>query len=376
VSASVFPREPAVLKGSGVSSTDTPSKDPSCNGAASNRKGRARSRPSDSEGQLISGCLVTVAEFDFEGKTERLVPLSDASDAMQRGRFIWIDVEFDSGADARKLLSELALISEEVLDDALESEPATQHARYDDYIHLVVTGCRLQDVHFDLERVDIVVGAQFLLTLHKGKTAFLESVKLDYRADFVRFAKSPSFLIYELWDHLVDNYLAVQKAFEERVERLQSKLIGDVDDRVFAAVSELGADLLHFRKVVLPARTVLTDLSTRKSLFISEATQPFLGNMVGTLERVLQDLLVDRDILSESLNLYMSMVGHRTNKVMNRLTVVSVIFLPLTFLCGVYGMNFEVLPETKWPHGYLFFWALTALIVSTLLIIMRRSRLL
>lgn len=104
--------------------------------------------------------------------------------------------------------------------------------------------------------------------------------------------------------------------------------------------------------------------------------RPFLQNMVGTVDHVLQDLLVDRDILSESLNLYMSMVGHRTNRVMNRPTVVSVIFLPLTFLCGVYGMNFEVLPETKWEHGYPFFWGLVVVIVVGLLVAMRRLRLL
>jgi magnesium transporter len=133
---------------------------------------------------------------------------------------------------------------------------------------------------------------------------------------------------------------------------------------------------LHFRKVVLPARAVLTDLSTRKSLFISEATQPFLANMVGTLERVLQDLLVDRDILSNSLNLYMSMVGHRTNQVMKKLTVVSVVFLPLTFLCGVYGMNFRKLPELDWQWGYPAFWGAVAVIVSVVVYVSRRARLL
>jgi magnesium transporter len=128
--------------------------------------------------------------------------------------------------------------------------------------------------------------------------------------------------------------------------------------------------------VLLPARSVLTDLSSRRSLFISEATQPFLANMVGTLEHVLQDLLVDRDILSESLNLYMSVVSHRTNQVMKRLTVVSVVFLPLTFLCGVYGMNFDVLPELHWKLGYLFFWITALVIVVGLLFLMRRSRIL
>jgi magnesium transporter len=148
-----------------------------------------------------------------------------------------------------------------------------------------------------------------------------------------------------------------------------------VNDAVFGRISELGADLLHFRKVLLPARAVLTDLATRRSLFVSEATQPFLANMVGTLEHVLQDLLVDRDILSESLNLYMSIVSHRTNEVMKRLTVVSVVFLPLTFLCGVYGMNFDILPELHWTYGYAFFWALVIGIVAALLLLMRRARL-
>jgi magnesium transporter len=278
--------------------------------------------------------------------------------------------------EARRLFQRLGLVADEIVEDALTREAATQIAKYDDYLHLVMTGCKLTEHHFELERVDLVVAEKFLLTIHRGPALFLEVVKRQYKTDFYRFAKSPSFLLYELWDHLLENYLSVQKRFEERVEVLQADLIGDVDDRVFARVSELGADLLHFRKLLLPARAVLTELSTRKSPFVSEATQPFLGNMVGTVERVLQDLLVDRDILSESLNLYMSVVGHRTNRIMNKLTVVSVIFLPLTFLCGVYGMNFEVVPELRWRYGYIAFWVVAVVIVAGLLWVLRRIRLL
>jgi len=314
--------------------------------------------------------------LDFQHKVDRRIELAEAKAVMAEGAFVWVDIDVTDGAAARKALAPLGLCAEEILDDAMTGEPATQSGRYDEYLHFVVTGCRLQGAHFDLERVDAVVGEHFLLTMHKGPVVFLDAVRKVYRSDFHRFARSPSFLVYELWDHLVENYLAVQKQFEERVSKLQLELIGDVDDRVFARVSELGADLLHFRKIVLPARTVLADLGSRKSLFISEATQPFLANMVGTLERVLQDLLADRDILSDSLNLYMSMMGHRTNRVMNRLTVVSVIFLPLTFLCGVYGMNFEVLPELKWQYGYVYFWSSVGLIVLGLLWLMRRNKLL
>jgi magnesium transporter len=320
---------------------------------------------------------VLCVELDFVERRHGAIPLDEARASMDAGRYVWIDLEYYDVGELRRILAELRLISDEVLEDCLSGVPGTQQARYPEYIHLVVTGCRFQrGGAFELQRVDAVIAQKFLLTIHAGRVPFLDSVKREYKDDFERFAKSPSFLLYELWDHLIDDYVRVQKKLEERVEELQLRLIGEVDERVFAEVSEIGVDLLHFRKVLIPARAVLTDLSTRKSIFVSEATQPFLANMVGTLERVLQDLMSDRDILSESLNLYMSMVGHRTNRVMNRLTVVSILFLPLSFLCGVYGMNFEILPELKWEFGYAYFWILAAAIVVGVVAFMRRLRVL
>jgi magnesium transporter len=320
--------------------------------------------------------LFSIVSLDFKTKQHTKHSLDTFRREMEAGKFVWIDVDISQSEEARKLVASLNLCAPEIVEDAMSREPATQIARYDDYIHLVLSGCRLSGHKFDLERVDAMMGENFLLTLHKGQPVFLEAVRKSYITDFVRFAQSPSFLLYELWDHLIDNYLSVHKRFEERVELVQAQLIGEVKDSVFGEASELGSDLLHLRKVVLPARAVLTDLSTRKSPFVSEATQPYLGNMVGTIERVLQDVLVDRDILSGSLNNYMSLVAHKTNRTMSRLTVVSIIFLPLTFLCGVYGMNFTVLPEKDWEYGYVYFWALVVAITVGLIWLMRRNKVL
>jgi magnesium transporter len=320
--------------------------------------------------------LVSVVELDFKTKQHKKIAVDDVKAAMEAEKFVWIDIDINQAEEARKLLVKLDLIAPEIYEDAITREPATQIGRYDDYLHLVLSGCRLSGHKFDLERVDAMMGERFLLTLHKGQPVFLEAVRRSYVADFTRFAQSPSFLLYELWDHLIDNYLSVHKNFEERVDEVQRRLVGEVDESVFNEASELTVDLLHLRKVVLPARAVLTDLSTRKSPFVSEATQPYLNNMVGTIERVLQDVLVDRDILNGSINNYMSLVAHKTNKVMSRLTVVSIIFLPLTFLCGVYGMNFDIIPELKWEHGYLYFWSTTGIVVLGLIWFMRKYKLL
>jgi magnesium transporter len=329
--------------------------------------------------QLPQQARCTVVELDFDRRQEGAISLDGAAASIAAGRFVWVDFDVAAcdPAEGRRQILALGLIGEDVVDLALRDEPSTQYGRHDGYLHLIVSGYRQRGDDFDLERVSITLGERFMLTIHRGPVQFLDGARQDYRADFVRFAKSPSFLLYEVWDHLIANYLDVQRIMGERVELLQDELRREtVDDGVFARVSGLGSDLLHFRKVLLPTRATLADLSTRRSLLLSDTTQGFLANLVGSVDHLLQDMLVDRDILSEALDLHMSMVSHRTNQVMKKLTVVSVVFLPLTFLVGVYGMNFEIFPELRWRYGYVYFWGLVVAGVATLLYMLRRGRLL
>jgi len=319
-------------------------------------------------------CQVYAVCFDFDAKIDAIVPLSEALGAIERGTFVWVDLLATDLAEARKILTSLGLLDPEVIDDMLGREPSTQHGRYERYLHGVVSACLVTERGFELERVDYVVSEKLYLTVHRTEVGFLNRVKRQYHADFVRFAKTPSFLLYEIWDQLLESYLQVQKVMEQRVEALADQLSsGAVSEEVFSRTAALGADLLHFRKVVLPARAVLADLATRRSHLLSEATQGFLGNMVGTVEHVLQDVLVDRDILSEALNLHVSLMGHRTNQVMRRLTAVSILFLPLSFLAGVYGMNFRVLPELDWQFGYGYFWLLAVGTVVGILVLLKKG---
>ncbi len=325
------------------------------------------------------GVPVTIraVAFDFKSKEETEIAVEDVQDARAKGESVWIDVQVHDVKAAQSVLVPMGLAPSGILEDALFGDPQARLARFEDCIHLVVSGCRTRGHAIDLERVDAVMSQGCLVTIHRGSVMFLSAVRRDYPADFQRHAQSISFLVFELWEQLVENYLSVQKTMEERVEKLQDALGAErIDDAVFGGISELGADLLQFRKILLPTRSILMDLGTRKSIFLSEATQPFLLNMVGTVEFVLQSLQVDREILSESLNLCMSRVSYRTNEVMKRLTVVSAIFLPLTFLVGVYGMNFQHMPELPWKYGYAYFWLLVASIVMGLFLLLRRNRLL
>ncbi len=330
--------------------------------------------PASQPSAAFPGCTVWAVALYFQTKVEQIIRVEEIPDAVARGGYVWVDVTVNDPAAAHESIQALKLVAGHVVDSAISGAEGTLQARYDDCLHLVVSGCKLSGRDFSLQRIDAVVGRASLVTIHRAGVTVIDTMRREYAADFQRHAQTPSFLLYELWDHLVENYQDVQNKFEDQVESVQRELIQSVNESVFLHVSELGTDLLHFRKILLPARAVLTELATRKSMFISEATQPYLNNMVGAVERVLQDLIVDHEVLNNSLNLHMSMVSHRTNLIMQRLTVFSVIFMPLTFLCGVYGMNFVHLPEKEWKFGYGLFWLVAATIVICQLIWLSRKK--
>jgi magnesium transporter len=194
--------------------------------------------------------------------------------------------------------------------------------------------------------------------------------------DFQKYAKTSSFLIYEIWNAQINQFIALEGELEHDVESVRLALHHEVNETTLERLSQMSAKLMVLRKRVLPVRRVLEELVSRKTALISDATLEFFGTMIGTLDRLLADIDANREILESAVNLSLTFTAHRTNMTMNRLAVVSTIFLPLTFLCGVYGMNFEVLPEVRWAHGYAYFWVLSAIITLVLVALLRRLRLL
>lgn len=318
--------------------------------------------------------------FNFSTKEERAIAASEAPALCRDGLFCWIDVDAKADpAGARKALEDLG-VNRHAIEEALGPDSDGRHDLYDDCLHVAVTSITFPSDTLVRSHVDILIGESYMVTLRRGPVEFIEQVRKHYRQDFRKFAKTGSFLIYEYWDALVESYKKAMRAFEGHAERVQGKIFETQDDAIFTEVSNVTRDLLSFRKTMLAAREVLNELSSRRSPFVSESTQPFLERMVGTLERLSADLSVERDILAETLNLYMGITSHRTNKVVNRLTVISMVFLPLTFLCGVYGMNFDPetgplsMPELGWKYGYLAFWLVAAAMTVSLLGLMKLKK--
>ena len=324
------------------------------------------------------------AEFlDFRDRSRGSLGLAEIRGEIDRGRFVWIDVDAAvverglidatfppaayAGMDVRQLVDYHTTRS---------SASAAGLRRTDRLLQFTFVGgapCSADDPG---ERLDVVVGDGFLVTVHRGPNGVLDAVSRDYAHDFDQHAATPSFLLYELCNKQVEQFLAVQTRLEDEVEDTRRALADEVDQAAFAAVASVSARLLTLRRRALPVRRALEELTSRKTVLVSEATLTFLAGMINTLERLFSDIAADREILETALNLSLTVMSHRTNQTMNRLAVVSTIFLPLTFICGVYGMNFEAMPEFDWPHGYIYFWVLSAGITAGVFVFLRRSRLL
>ncbi len=317
--------------------------------------------------------MVTVIAFDFVQKREKVISPAEVSAARSAGCFCWADVETEHLEEVRPLMESLGFNFSTVV-ELLQPDRLSSYDAYPDFLHFVAREASVQNGALMTVPLDILINDGALVTFHRQAVQVVSHIRQTYREDFLKFSQSPGFLLYEIADHLIEGYRKALLHFGEAVQQVQSKLFGEVDDRIFQQVSLLNRDILTFRRTLMATRELMHELASRKSPFISATTLPFLEMMADTLDRLGEDIITERDVLAETLNLYMGMVSHRTGKVLKRLTMISIIFLPLTFLCGVYGMNFQFMPETHWKYAYAGFWLVVAGIAASLLYLMKRFR--
>lgn len=314
----------------------------------------------------------TVIEFDFDTRQDRAIPLDEVRTACERGQSCWVDLDIADHTSAGAALAALG-VHPMAISQALEHPLAGRHDVYDELIHASLTTLELADGRVREAQLQLILLERLVITLHQGPLAVIDQVRDGYPTFFRRFAQSLGFLLFDISGRLINGYRSAIRHLEDRVERIQAGVFTSVDDQIINDVAELTFELIVVRKTVLSTREVLDELATRRSTAVSPTTQPYLENMVGTLERLAADLTVEREILAETLSMHLGIVSHRTSRVINRLTIINAFFLPLTFLCGVYGMNLK-LPEFEWDYGYLYFWGLAASVVAGLLVLLRKMQ--
>ncbi len=267
---------------------------------------------------------------------------------------LWIDM---SGLQNIELLEELGNIfglHPLVLEDILNTDQRPKMEDYCDYIYIVLRNFSGQ-TNGDLisEQISVILGKNFVLSFREKESTIFEPIQERLRNNKGRIRKfGADYLVHAIIDSIVDNYFIVLEKLEEKIEFLEDDLLKKPTPVMLQAIHELKRELILLRKSLWPLREAISSLERSDSPLISESTGIYFKDIFDHVIAVIDSVETFRDMLSGMLDIYLSSVSNRLNEVMKVLTIIATIFMPLTFLAGVYGMNFKFMPELEWRWGY------------------------
>jgi magnesium transporter len=307
--------------------------------------------------------MINAIEFDFGAKKEFEIKSESVKAECEEGEYYWIYLDAEGISTFIDILDRLCP-NTPIDNEFLKGDTRELLNFFHDSLHFKVFETYILDGRLVSNPLQVIMGKSFIATIYERDSMVVERMLETYHDDFVNFSQSPGFLLFEIVDYITNTYQLAYRKLEAEIEKLQLNLFEKIDDEIFQKVAMSTQRLLDFRSALVSAREVIAILATRRSPFIRETTQPFLESKSSLLNRLTDDLSTQRAVISDTLNLYMGYVSHKTNSLINRLTIISMIFLPITFLVGVYGMNFDFMPELRWKYSYFLFWSVVFMIVT------------
>jgi magnesium transporter len=241
-----------------------------------------------------------------------------------------------------------------VLEDILNTDQRPKVEDFDDYLYIVLRTINyVADDQLSSEQVSLILGSNFLISFQEGNGVLFSPILERLRASKGRIRKSGAdYLAYALMDLIVDNYFVILEKFGEAIEYLEEEVVKQPTTETLQDIHQYKYDMIMLRKSVWPLREVIARLERRESDLLQEATGIYFKDVYDHTIVAIDNIETYRDILSGMLDIYLSSISNRLNGIMKVLTVIATIFMPLTFLAGVWGMNFKHMPELDKVWGY------------------------
>jgi magnesium transporter len=240
-----------------------------------------------------------------------------------------------------------------VQEDVLNTDQRTKLEDYGDYLYIVLKGLSGNGEGIVSEQVSIVLGPSWVISVQEGDSPLFHPVIERLRTGRGHIRKLGSdYLVYSLLDAVVDNYFLVLERFGDRIDALQNEVVAHPVPAALGTLHQLRHEIIGLRRSVWPLRDVADTLAHGASNLVKQETWIYLRDVHDHTIHVIETIETYRDMMSGMLDIYLSSLSHRMNEVMKVLTIIATIFMPLTFIAGVYGMNFKNMPELGWEWGY------------------------
>ena len=255
-----------------------------------------------------------------------------------------------------------------------------QRPKIEDFGHYIYIVCKM--LHFDNksneiqeEQLSIILGSNFVISFQERAGVVFNPIRERIRSGKIRVRKSKAdYLTYALIDTVVDNYFIILEKLAEKIELLDDELFNHPSSETLRSIHNLKRKIISLRRSIWPLREIISSIEKEEFSLIHESTSIFFKDVYGHVFQIIDTIDSFRDMVSGMLDTYLTNVSNKMNDIMKVLTIIATIFIPLTFIAGIYGMNFKFMPELEWKWGYLSVWIFMILIFSGMIFYFRNKK--
>lgn len=321
---------------------------------------------------------ITVIDYDEGNFQEKVISeIQECFTFKDKPTVTWINVDGVHKVEIPEKIGECYAFHPLIIEDILNTDQRPKMEDFGDYIYVVLKMLNLDSRTNSIisEQISLILGPNFVISFQEGREGdVFNPVRERLRAGKGKIRKmGADYLAYSLIDSIVDNYFIILEKLGEKIESLEERLVTNPTGNVLREIHNLKREMLFLRKSVWPLREVISTMAKGESSLIHPSTGIYLRDIYDHTIHVVDTIETFRDMVSGMLDIYLSSISNRMNAVMKVLTIIATIFMPLTFLAGVYGMNFKNMPELEWKFGYPMI-VLVMLIVAVIMLYFFRKK--
>jgi magnesium transporter len=295
----------------------------------------------------------------------------------EEGSITWININGLNHVNAIEKIGVHYELHPLVLEDIVNIAQRPKIDEYDDYLFVV-----LKMLYYDTneklvsEQVSFILGKGYLLTFQEAEGDVFNEVRerIKYGKGRVRSMQS-DYLLYVLFDAVVDHYFSVIEVLSDKIEDFETEIFsGNASDEISKNIQDLKREILRVRRAIFPLREIINRIEKNESTLIDKKTLTYYRDIYDHLIQVTENIDIYREMIWSLMDMYMTTISNKMNEVMKVLTIMASIFIPLTFIAGIYGMNFEYIPELKYKYSYFILWGVMITLFVSMLVYFKRKK--
>lgn len=315
---------------------------------------------------------LSIIDYDEKGLEEKeLKTIEESFIYKDKPSITWINIDGLHDVEIIAKIGNEFDLHPLIMEDILHTNQRPKMEDFENYLFIVIRMLYYDKTENEIisEQLSLILWKNLVISFQESSGGIFEPVKERLRKDKGRIRKmGPDFLLYALMDTVVDNYLIVLENINERVEELEEELISRPEPGTLEAIHNFKRELIFLKKSLWPLRDLIGILERGESELIQEKTTVYFKDVYDHTIHMIDTVETYRDLVSGMMEVFLTSISNRMNEVMKMLTIIATIFIPLTFIAGVYGMNFNYMPELSWRYGY-FMALLIMLMVGIVMLI-------